>query len=140
MGHCQKWIPNFSLMAKSLYVLLKSNNPDPILWKEPDNKAFKALKKGLMGTSLAVQWLRLCASNAGAEVQSLVGKLRSHMPCGAAKKNKKERNCKEKKCLMNPPTLGIPIIRFPSSFWYMKRNGMPLGNSPKKMYHHPPIA
>ena len=30
------------------------------------------------GTSLAVQWLKLCASNAGTQVRSLVRELRSH--------------------------------------------------------------
>ena len=34
------------------------------------------------GTSLAVQWLRLCLPMQGLWVRSLVGKLRSHMPCG----------------------------------------------------------
>ena len=34
------------------------------------------------GTSLAVQWLRLCLAMQGVRVQSLVGELRSHMPCG----------------------------------------------------------
>ena len=34
-------------------------------------------------TSLAVKWLRLCAPNAGAWVQSLVGETGPHMPCGA---------------------------------------------------------
>ena len=42
--------------------------------------------KGL-GTSLAVQWLRIHASTAGARVRSLVTELRVHMPRGAAKKN-----------------------------------------------------
>ena len=37
----------------------------------------------------AVQWLRLCTLTA--EVQSLVRKLRSHKPHGAAKKKKKVR-------------------------------------------------
>ena len=32
------------------------------------------------GTSLVVQWLRLCISNAGYGVQPLVRELRSHMP------------------------------------------------------------
>ena len=36
-----------------------------------------------------VQWLRLCASTAWAQFQSLVGELRSHMQCSAAKKKKK---------------------------------------------------
>ena len=38
------------------------------------------------GDFLAVQWLRLHAFTAGALVQPLVGELRSHMPCGAARK------------------------------------------------------
>ena len=42
-----------------------------------------------LGTSLVVQWLRLRASNAGAQVRSLVGEQRSHMLQGAAKKVKK---------------------------------------------------
>ena len=32
-----------------------------------------------MGTSLVVQWLRICLAMQGAQVQSLVGELRSHM-------------------------------------------------------------
>ena len=40
------------------------------------------------GTSLEVQWLRLCLPMQGMWVWSLVGELRSHMPCGAAKKIK----------------------------------------------------
>ena len=48
VGYCRKWIPNFSLIAKPLYVLLKYNNPDLILWKEQDNIVFKALKESLM--------------------------------------------------------------------------------------------
>ena len=41
--------------------------------------------KYTFGTSLVVQWLRLQASTAGrqeAQVQSLMGELRSHMVCG----------------------------------------------------------
>jgi len=34
------------------------------------------------GISLALQWFRLCASNAAAWEQSLIWELRSHMPCG----------------------------------------------------------
>ena len=34
------------------------------------------------GTSLAVQWLRLCFPMQGTQVQPLVGELRSHMPRG----------------------------------------------------------
>ena len=35
-------------MAKPLYVLLKNNNSDPILWEEPGDTEFKALKESLM--------------------------------------------------------------------------------------------
>ena len=46
-----------------------------------------------MWSSLVVQWLRLCASNEGAWVRSLVGELRSYMlhgvaPCKKYKKTK----------------------------------------------------
>ena len=43
------------------------------------------------GTSLVVQWLRLCASNAGAWVRSLVGELRS---CKMQSRKKKKKNLK----------------------------------------------
>ena len=57
----------------------------------PLSEAQKATDQTLLafGTSLAVQWLRLRASNAGVRVQSLLGELRSHMLRGMAKKNKK---------------------------------------------------
>lgn len=38
------------------------------------------LKVMRQGTSLVVQWLRICLATQGAEVQSLVGGLRSHTP------------------------------------------------------------
>ena len=41
--------------------------------------------------SLVVQWLRLSAANAGVQVWSLVGELRSHMLWGAAKRLKKKK-------------------------------------------------
>ena len=34
-----------------------------------------------------VQWLRICLPMEGTQVQSLVRELRSHKPCGMAKKN-----------------------------------------------------
>ena len=48
-------------------------------------------QESLERTSLVVQWLRLLASNAGAQVQVLVGKLliRSHMLHGQNEKKKK---------------------------------------------------
>ena len=39
----------------------------------------------LRRTSLVVQWLRLCASNAGVQIQSLVRELGPHMMQDAAK-------------------------------------------------------
>jgi len=38
------------------------------------------------GTSLVVQWLRLCASTTGDRPPSLVSEQRSHMPHGVAKR------------------------------------------------------
>ena len=43
-------------------------------------------KKGC-GTCLEVQWLRLCLRMQGVWVWSLVGELRSHMPCGQKNQN-----------------------------------------------------
>ena len=42
----------------------------------------------MLGNSLAVQWLGLSAFTAVAQVQSLAGELRSHKPCGMAKRKK----------------------------------------------------
>jgi len=47
--------------------------------------------KGNLGTSLAVQWLRLCLPIQGLQVQSLAGELRSHMPHGQKKKKKSQK-------------------------------------------------
>ena len=52
--------------------------------------------KHVCGISLVVQWLRLCASDAGVQgtrIQSLIREIRSHMPWGAPKKqtNKQKR-------------------------------------------------
>ena len=44
------------------------------------------LKIAIIGTSLVVQWLKdFKLPKNGVRVQSLVGELRSHMPCGSAK-------------------------------------------------------
>ena len=48
-------------------------------------------KKFITGNSLVVQWLGLGTFTAGARVQSLVGKLRSHKLCSTAKKKKKKK-------------------------------------------------
>ena len=42
--------------------------------------------------SLVVQWLELCTFTAGAQVQSLVGELRSHKPHNRAKLEKRNGN------------------------------------------------
>ena len=48
------------------------------------------MKVGIDGNPLAVQWLGFGTFTAGVLVRSLVGELRSHKLCGAAKK--KSRN------------------------------------------------
>ena len=45
-----------------------------------------------------VQWLGLCLPTQGAQVQSLVRELKSHILCGGAKRKKKK---KDKTCLLN---------------------------------------
>ena len=49
-------------------------------------------KKKKLGNYLVVQWLGLHASTVGLQVQSLVKVLRSHMPCGIARKESKTNN------------------------------------------------
>ena len=50
-------------------------------------------KESLMGTSLAIQWLRLCASNAGGTGSIPRPELRSCMPLSTAKKKKIINGC-----------------------------------------------
>ena len=45
-----------------------------------------------LGTSLVVQWLRLCLPMQGVRIHSLFGDLRSHMPCGPKSKTEKRSN------------------------------------------------
>ena len=56
-------------------------------------KGFPVLdaSKNIHGNSLAVQWLGLGAFTAGAQVQSLVGELRSHKLRGTARKKRKTK-------------------------------------------------
>ena len=51
------------------------------------------LKSNNSENSLAVQWLELCASNAGLERQSLVGELRSDMPYNSSNNSKAIGQC-----------------------------------------------
>ena len=57
-----------------------------------DQEKHKEKKKKNLGNYLVVQWLGLCASTAGLQVQSLVKELRSHMPRGIARKQSKTNN------------------------------------------------
>ena len=50
--------------------------------------SFFLFKDYTFGNSLVVQWLGLGSFTARAQVQTLVGKLKSRKPCGAAKKKK----------------------------------------------------
>ena len=52
--------------------------------------ADSVFKSQSMGNSLAVQWLGLGAFTAGAQVQSLLGELRSCKPRSAAKKKRNQ--------------------------------------------------
>ena len=53
--------------------------------KKKKNKPTNIYSKvAVWGTSLEVQWLRLCTSNAGERVHTLIGELRSHMCYGVA--------------------------------------------------------
>ena len=59
-------------------------------WTSPHEETVAANRCGSLahrrvslGTSLVVQWLRLQAPSAGGTVRSLVGELRSRMPCDA---------------------------------------------------------
>ena len=78
-----------------MYLEYKKNSYNPTIGRQ--SKFFK-LAKNLnrhfstediqMGTSLAVQWLRLCLPMQGVQVRSLLQKLRSHMPRGQKNKTK----------------------------------------------------
>ena len=64
----------------------------PFPWGKISNN--DVIKIFYSGTSPAVKWLRLCLPMQEARVQSLVGKLRSHMPWGVAKNLKKKKKKK----------------------------------------------
>ena len=49
----------------------------------------------MLGMSLAVQWLSLCALLQRAHIQFLVGELRSYMSCGTALPLKKKYKCSD---------------------------------------------
>ena len=71
-----------SLLCKGVY----SGRPF-LVWRIKKTSQRKLrLKNQLEGTSLAVQWLRLCAFIAVGVGRSLVGELRSHKPLSMTKK------------------------------------------------------
>ena len=49
-GYCRNWVPNFSLIAQPLYTLLKSDQPDLIVWTQEGEKAATTLKSLLAQT------------------------------------------------------------------------------------------
>ena len=66
----------WSIKSRTLTICACKKTAD--LWKQ-------GYKKNQKRTSLVVQWLRICLPMQGTGVQSLVGKLRSHMPHRATK-------------------------------------------------------
>ena len=76
---------------------------------------FKNLRTG---TSLVVQWLRLMLPMQGVRVQSLVGELKSHMPCDVAKnyKKKKKNLCTARFENLNSRPLDFPSLSLPITF------------------------
>ena len=63
----------------------------------PRQTTTKNILKKIPGTSQVVQWLGLCTSMRGAQVQSLVGELTSHMLRSLTKKNPQNLFLKWKK-------------------------------------------
>ena len=62
----------------------------------PGNRSTLSTENTLVGrggTSLVVQWLRLCALLQGVQVQPLVRELRALMPRGAAKNSSNTQEC-----------------------------------------------
>ena len=59
--------------------------------KDSTSYISKMLKKKLLGTSLVVQWLRLCLPPQGVQVQYLVRELNSYMPHSQENQNIKQK-------------------------------------------------
>ena len=76
-------LPSYSFRFLLRYTILS--------WNLPKNSQIQFLfsRFYIWENSLVVQWLRLGAFTAVAQVQSLVGELRSHKLCGMAKKKRK---------------------------------------------------
>ena len=74
----------------------------------PRSCCFLWVKNAILGTAMAVQWLRLSASTAG--VRSLDGKLRSCMPHSVVKKLKRKKG--KKKALLSSLQTAKPSEQF----------------------------
>ena len=72
--------------------------------------------------SLAVQWLRLGVSLPWTRIRSLVGELRSHKPCNAAKKKKKKKE-RQKQLLSKVFWSVIPIKMHTGNVLGLDRGG-----------------
>ena len=83
-----QWLGHGAFKAKSLGSVLGQGAKIPeVTWHKQQKPNKQTHGKCLQG--LSVLWLRLQAPIAGAGVPSLIGELRSHMLCGAAKKKKR---------------------------------------------------
>ena len=75
------FIQNSSDMFIATLFTKTTRRSNPRLQQQVHEQTKCSLKDPGVGTSLAVQWLRLCLPMPGVQVQSLVGELRRHMPC-----------------------------------------------------------
>ena len=70
----------FTAWVQSLFGELRSHKMCSVANRQ-NKTPQKILTKKYDGTSLVVQWLRFSLPLQGVQVRSLVGELRSHMPC-----------------------------------------------------------
>ena len=69
-------------------------------WDSKPWEEMRFIKKSMWGTSLVVQWLRLCASSAGSDgFDPLSGELRFHKTHGMPKNLKKKERKKRERVL-----------------------------------------
>ena len=94
----------------------------------------KHLKKLILGNSLAVQWLRLCTSTAGAQVWYLIRELRSHMPHRVAKKDCAQ-GCLEQEESRIPITW-VPVEDLTQTCYQAKRVSSELVTENKRQREH----